>query len=436
MTYNIIDFGAVADGKTLCTNALQEAIDLCSANGGGRVIIPSGQFVSGSIYLKSGVDLHLEMGAELLASGDLKDYNELEAYCQNYNGLSENWLGKHLIMAIEQDNVAITGLGTINGNGESFLLDEITPAREMPYVWMDGVREVKDKEQLRPGQLICFIESKNIFVSDITIINAPCWCLFFHGCENVRVRGIYVDNDKTFLNTDGIDIDCCRYVTVSDCNIKTGDDCIAIRTASARIKNKLPCEYITITNCNFSSSASGFRIGVGTGIIRHVRVSNITIERTAFPLNFMTAYRGHGEAFISDVNFSNISVTFCAFPILLQGECGAIRDITIENYRANSIASLRIDPESPCEGKERVLPDSLCDIGNITIKDTEINIIKEEREVTEKMKDLRGREMVYVGPVGTVRFDNFRLTSEIEEDFETRFNISDKADVKFINCEI
>ena len=436
MTYNIIDFGAVSDGKTLCTTALQKAIDQCSADGGGRVLIPAGRFISGSIYLKSGVDLHLEMGAELLASGNLDDYNPLDAYPQNADGLSENWVGKHLIMVIEQENVAITGLGKINGNGESFLVSSVAPAREMPYVWMDGVREVKDKEKLRPGQLICFIESKNLFVSDITIVNAPCWCLFFHGCENVRVRGLYIDNDKTFLNTDGIDIDCSRFVTVSDCNIKTGDDCIAIRTGSARIKNKLPCEYITVNNCNFSSSASGFRIGVGTGHIRHVRVSGITIEKTAFPLNFMTAYRGRGEAFIEDVNFSDISVTYCAFPILLQGECGAIRDITIENYRANSIASVRIDPESPCEGKERVLPDSLCDIGNITIKDTEINIIKEEREVTEEMKDYRGREMVYVGPCGPVRFENFRLTSENEEDFEKRISVSEKADVRFIGCEI
>ena len=92
---------------------------------------------------------------------------------------------------------------------------------------------------MRPGQLICFVESKEVYVQGITIRNAPCWGVFVHGCEYVRITGIQVFNHKTALNTDGIDIDCSRYVTISDCNIETGDDAITFRTYANKLKNPL-----------------------------------------------------------------------------------------------------------------------------------------------------------------------------------------------------
>ena len=224
MNTNILDFGAISDGITLNTLAIQKAIDKCAEAGGGRVTIPAGIFKSGTIWLRSNVELHLEMGAELLASDNLDDYNELDAYPQNsHRNEFEGWVGKHLIIALNVENCAITGLGTINGNCHAYVYPYFGETELAKWGWKHGIAELKDKENLRPGQLICFIESKKLRVKDISIIDSPCWSLLFHGCEFVQVNSIRVNNPAWMLNSDGIDIDASRYVTVSDCIILTGD---------------------------------------------------------------------------------------------------------------------------------------------------------------------------------------------------------------------
>ena len=426
MVYNILDYGAVADGKTLCTSAIQAAIDECNKNGGGRVIIPSGNFYTGSIYLKSNVELHLELGAVLTASDNIDDYNPDDAYYQNYGCVPEEWRAKHLIMAIEVDRVAITGLGTIDGNGESFR-KEATPPSPSAYGWIFGTSHVKDMNIMRPGQLIVFAESTNIYVQGITIVNAPCWCVFLYGCDYVRVHGIQVFNHKTALNTDGIDIDCCRYVTVSDCNIETGDDAITFRCSNARLKRFRPCEYVTVTNCNLAVSASAFRIGVGTGVIRHIRVSNITIERCGNGMHFMTSYKSHGASEIEDVNFSGISINSCSWPTKFEGERAFIKDVTIENVRAkNCIAGIRI------------IPSDECIVSNITLKDIEYTVRKEEREITPECVERRGAYMLEIGKSKNVTLDRIRLHVEAEAlpFWSGKYYAEDQNEVTLKNCEI
>ena len=167
--FNIIDYGAVADGITLNTVMIQKAIDECSQTGGGRVVVPRGIYETGTIWLRSGVELHLSKGATLLASDNMDDYNDLEAYEQNFSVNFEWWVGKHLIIAHEVENVAITGLGTINGNCYAFVEDNFNIPQW--FRWRAGTIKLKDPEKMRPGQLIVFIESKNIDVRDITIKN-------------------------------------------------------------------------------------------------------------------------------------------------------------------------------------------------------------------------------------------------------------------------
>ena len=113
MNTNVLDFNISLDGTSLCTNAIQAAIDDCHDKGGGQVVIPAGHFVSGSICLKSNVELHFQHGAKLIASTDMNDYNAPDAYPQNWGSVNEEWAGKHLIYAVEQTNIAITGHGTI-----------------------------------------------------------------------------------------------------------------------------------------------------------------------------------------------------------------------------------------------------------------------------------------------------------------------------------
>ena len=181
MNVNILDFGAIADGKTLCTTQIQAAIDACAAAGGGTVTIPAGTFISGSIWLRDNIELHLAHASVLKGSDNLDDYNAEDAYEQNFSSRkNEKWLGKHLIIAHECFNVAITGTGTLDGNGDAFLTD---PKPYSAYVWNEGCRTARDEEMCRPGQLVAFIECKRVRVENITITNQPAWGCFLHGCR-------------------------------------------------------------------------------------------------------------------------------------------------------------------------------------------------------------------------------------------------------------
>ena len=119
MNVSILDFGAVGDGKTLCSDSINKAIEHCSKTG-GRVTVPAGTYLTGTVWLKSGVELHLEQGAVILGSPDFADYCEDDAYPQNFGVADEEWTGGHLLVAVGCHDVAITGLGTIDGNSESF----------------------------------------------------------------------------------------------------------------------------------------------------------------------------------------------------------------------------------------------------------------------------------------------------------------------------
>lgn len=339
MRYDITEFGAAAGGKTLCTAAIQTAIDACHAAGGGTVVVPAGVFKTGTVWLKSNVELHLSHGATLLASENLDDYNAEDAYVQNFRSNEEEWCGKHLIIAHEACDVAITGHGVIDGNGAAFYCE---PVKKWNFLWVDGLALAKDKERLRPGQAAVFVECKRVRVQDIRMQNTSCWNLFFHGCEFVQVRGVEIRNPSTYANTDGIDIDTCRFVTVSDCIIDTADDAFAIRGAGYRLKNPPEaCEHITITNCVLGSSSGAFRFGVGNSPIRHVRVSNITVKRAATAFIFTSNYSAARGMYtpISDVMMQNVAVAetqrAMKFAAVEQGE---IRDILLKNVTCRTYA--------------------------------------------------------------------------------------------------
>ena len=339
MRYDITDFGAVADGTTLCSAAIQAAIDACHAAGGGTVVVPAGVFKTGTIWLKSRVELHLSHGAVLLASENLDDYNAEDAYAQNYRSNEEEWCGKHLIIVHEQEEVAITGHGTIDGNGHTYYCE---PVKKWTFLWADGLALSRDKERLRPGQIIVFVECRRVRVQDIRMQNTTCWNIHFHGCEFVQVRGVEIRNPSTFANTDGIDIDASRFVTVSDCIIDTADDAFAIRGAGHRLKNPpVACEHITITNCVLGSSSGAFRFGVGNLPIRHVRVSNLTVKRAATAFIFTSNYSAARDMYtpISDVVIENVAIAetqrAMKFAATAKGE---IRDILLKNVTCRAYA--------------------------------------------------------------------------------------------------
>ena len=338
--FNIVDYGAIPDGKTLNTAAIQTAIDTCNAAGGGQVVVPAGVFKTGTLWLKSNVELHLSMGATLLASDNLDDYNELDAYPENFSCIPEAWVGKHLIIAYEAENIAITGFGTVDGNCYAFMEAE----QENPdfwYRWRSGTCKCKDPEKLRPGQTIAIILCKHITIQDITVKDSGCWSVFLHGCEYVGVRGYKAYNALNIQNSDGLDIDCCRYVTVSDCILHSGDDGITVRCAEKLLKEKaIHSEYISIQNCVIHAAICAFRLGVGTGTIRHVNISNITVSRCRDLVQFATSYDKSGCACMEDIRIANISATDTDKVLAMFATNGAyIRNVTLENIRSDATAA-------------------------------------------------------------------------------------------------
>ena len=401
MNTNVLDYGAVSGGKVLCTEAINAAIEACANSGGGRVTVPAGFYLSGTIWLRSGVELHLEHNSTIKGSDNLDDYNPVDAYEQNMSSpVNEKWLGKHLLIAHECENVAVTGTGTFDGNGD-FFLGEAKPW-SCYDVWKDGCRQARDPELCRPGQLLAFVECKRVLVENVTLTNQPCWGCFLHGCEYVTVRGLQTRNPTTFFNSDGIDIDCCRYVTVSDCIIDTGDDCIAIRGSNRLLKDKKDCEYITITNCVLGSNSSTFRLGVGTGAIRHVRVSNVTIFRGYPAIQIMSSYQRKGSTSIEDVSFSNLSITNCS-RVMEITECSApdadvsIRDITIENVCAETY------------GYVHLIVENQNTVENVNLRNWQVILKDGPRPTTQKSFDRRGTVWFRGQHVKDLTLDHFKI---------------------------
>ena len=266
--------------------------------------MPSGVYLTGSIWLKDNVNLHLEAGAVIKGSPDISDYCAADCCPQNEAeiGWGDYMSGGHLILGVEVSNVSITGQGRIDGNSDAFMLDENGKC------WSE-----KSKIPNRPGQMIWFVDSKDIKVKDVEIADAPYWSLFILNCEDIEVEGCYVHTKRKEYHTfngDGIDIDRCKNVTVSNCRIDTSDDCITLRASTAhRLQNPMDCESVTVTKCNLSSSCNAIRLGVGEGNIHDAVLSDITITDTKQAFNIVGAYvKGNRGTDIYGIRFNNIKV--------------------------------------------------------------------------------------------------------------------------------
>ncbi len=326
---NVKDFGAVGDGVAKDTKAIQAAIDA-----GGVVTFPPGIYLTGTLYLRSNGGLDVQPGAVILASPDLADYNAADFAPQNWASKAEVTSGGHLIVAVECENITLTGGGAIDGNQPAF----VNKVREdAPFIY---------ERTMRPAQMIFLCECKNVHVMNLELRSSPYWTCFLYGCEEVTVTGLHIHSHPMVLNDDGIDVDCSRRVTISDCIVDTGDDCITLRGDDKRLKKKRACEYVTVTNCVLTSRyANAIRVGVGNGDIRNASFSNIIITgyRTAISVvsnwsNDPTSCIGVN---ISDIDFSNIRSTARRFLNIKldnvpDGDAKTsafIRDISVRNVR-------------------------------------------------------------------------------------------------------
>ena len=350
-TCDVTAFGARGDGATLATTAIQRAIDACRDQGGGRVVVPAGVFVSGTLRLHSRIELHLEAGAVLRGSPRVEDYQ-----------LDGRRLG--LLYADRAEGVSITGRGTIDGNSDAFM-DRTAAKRVEPPL----VLQTRQKERFRevasglgdgpyvprdrPFQMILLSACRDVSLEDVTIVNAPFWAVHFADCDSVRVRGVRLFNDPMVPNGDGIDFTSCRNVVVSDCDIRAGDDALVFTGYDGHFDlpgftgGSRDSENVVVTNCTLQSRSSAIRIGgLDQRAMRNYAFSNIVIHDSNRGIGVFQ----RAEGSIENVTFSNVVIRtrlhtgdwwgngepihVSAARVNEKGPIGRIRGLTFSHVRA------------------------------------------------------------------------------------------------------
>jgi exo-poly-alpha-galacturonosidase len=258
----ITDFGAIGDDKTCNTRAIQAAIDKCAADGGGILVIPAGTFLTGSIFFKQAVDLHLEKDAVLKGSVDPNDYPQVPT---RWEGEEKVWTAA-LVNFFDMNDVDITGPGQIDGSGDA---------------WME--RYPRDSRELKIGRprLIGIQNCRDVRVSGISMKNQACWGLFILYCENVLIENLTIRAAHNIISSDGIDVDSSKNVRIVGCDIDVNDDCIAIKSGKDEDGRRVnrPAENIIVEKCQFRYGHGGVSMGSEmSGGIRQVEIRNCIME--------------------------------------------------------------------------------------------------------------------------------------------------------------
>jgi hypothetical protein len=364
-TVSIKKYGAVADGNTLNTKNINSAIDALSKKGGGVVLIPSGLWLTGPIVLKNNINLHIAAGATLLFTADKNEYPLVEA---NWEGLPQ-MRNQSPISATKANNIAITGKGIIDGNGDGWRMVKKDKLNETQWkkliasggllsddkkTWYPSEKTLKGsllqnpgvispekdaafyqsiKDFLRPN-LLLLTNCKYVLLEGVTFQNSPAWCLHPLMCENLTVRNVFVKNPWYAQNGDGIDAESCKNVLIENSVFDVGDDALCMksgRDAEGR-KRGMPIENVIIRGCTVYAAHGGFVIGSEmSGGAKNIYVSNCTFIGTDIGLRFKTT-RGRGgvveNIFIKDIFMKDIPAEAILFdmyymakdPVALTGE--------------------------------------------------------------------------------------------------------------------
>ncbi|PWB24360.1 glycoside hydrolase family 28 protein [Flavobacterium sp. HTF] len=325
-TYNIKDFGAVADGKTSNTPAFEKAIKECAKNGGGKVVVPNGKYLTGPIHLESNVNLHLEDDAEILFSTDSKEYPLVHTSWEGTELMNYS----PLIYAKNKTNVAITGKGTLNGQADNGNWWVWSGGKN--YGWKKGIPSQNDPENrevlidmaekgipvaqrvfgegryLRPG-FVEFFECNTVLIKDIKIINAPFWILHPIKSNNMIIDGVTINSHGP--NNDGCDPEYSQNIIIRNCTFNTGDDCIAIksgRDADGR-RVGIPSKNIIVQNCKMIDGHGGVVIGseISAGV-NNVFVENCVMDSPNLDRAIRIKTNSKRGGVIEDVYVRNLEV--------------------------------------------------------------------------------------------------------------------------------
>lgn len=342
-TVNIVDYGAVADGLTLNTNSINQAIAACNKQGGGVVLVPGGMWLTGPVEMKSNINLHIERDAVLLFTNDFNQYTLIEGTYEGRRAARN----QSPIYGTNLENIAITGKGIIDGNGDAWRMVGKNQLTEQEWktkiasgglvssdgkIWFPSAKtklafdekrtaafaagqSLKDfediKDFLRPN-LIVFNNCKKVLLEGVTFQNSPAWCLHPLLCEEVTIRNVFAKNPDYAQNGDGLDVESCKNVLIEGCTFDVGDDGICIKSGKdeeGRKRDK-PTENVVIRNNVVYKGHGGFVIGSEmSGGARNIFVYDCSFIGTDNGLRFKTT-RGRGgvveQIYIRNIRMKDI----------------------------------------------------------------------------------------------------------------------------------
>lgn len=342
-TFNILKYGAKPDGLTLNSQSINAAIEACSKNGGGVVLIPGGLWMTGPIVLKSNINLHIKRDAVVLFTTDHDQYPLVES---NYEGLPA-FRCQSPLSARNLENIAITGSGIIDANGDAWRMvkkEKLTESQwknlvasgglvsEDKKTWYPTAKSFKGSQEKSPGvikdgktakdfeeikdflrpNLLSFISCKKVLLEGVTFQNSPAWCLHPLMCSDLTVRNVYAKNPWYAQNGDGIDLESCNNVIIENSTFDVGDDGICIKSGrdeEGRKRGK-PTENVIVRNNVVYHAHGGFVIGSEmSGGAKNIYVSDCSFIGTDVGLRFKTT-RGRGgiveKIYVSGVNMKDI----------------------------------------------------------------------------------------------------------------------------------
>jgi len=367
-TFDVTSFGAKGDGVAMDTEAIQSAINAASRTGAGVVLFPAGKYLSGSLWLKSHVELRLARGATLLGSTSRRDYQKL------------NWYA--LLLAQGLEDIKLSGEGTIDGQGLSLAQDVI---RRMAAGEYPPQRRTDRPDEDKRPLLIAFNDCRDVKVSGLHLRNSSGWVENYNRCKNVTIENIKVDS-VVYWNNDGIDITDCSNFLISHCDINSADDGICLKSGgfgsygpgdgSSMVSNG--CDHVTINDCRIRSSASALKFGTASfGGFRNIHVSNLTIYDTYRSAVALETVDG---GTIEHVLIENIHATNTGNAIFLRlgqrnanAPAGILHDVVIRNLHVEVPAG---KPDAgyqtagpPTRSLHNVIPSSIVGISNHPVKD-------------------------------------------------------------------
>lgn len=339
LSLNIKSFGATGDGSTLNSTFIQRAIDSCSSAGGGKVIVPAGRFLTGTIALKSNVTLVLEPGAVILGSTNVNDYRNLDPFTDGL-GVDVGWA---LVVAVDAKNIAIEGEGAIDGQGKQ--LKEVQIATDK--------RPEGERWGRRPF-LLRVVRCENVRVEGVKLLFSAAWTSHYFQCNRLHIENVKIISHGVAHN-DGMDIDGCQMVSIKDCDIESGDDALCFKTTSST----MACKDIVVSGLRLKSGHGAIKMGTESmAPFENIKISNCHIYNTNNGgIKLLTVDGAH----LRNVEISDITMVNVKTPILLrlgsrlsvfrkgkdvQQPTGTFENVVIRNVKAEAAADAQLKPPS------------------------------------------------------------------------------------------